>query len=234
MIKPVAIVGFTALILGSILINSRQTQTNEPINGEVNENFEAPTLSPTPNVELTEEAPIETKTTNSVPKPSPTPTASIKVADLIVPKTEVEQDLQIDQNTIKNVEQDIRLDNLETVVNTPAPTPDPVVEPIPQDSGTITCYGTDAKTIICDSTYQFTDTKLLAVKFVTEDTDPVLTKIETLTSKLIPNDTNQYAYQPGHLNLEGWVLKSLTYSIIDVEYTINFTWSSLLGKYIQE
>lgn len=127
MIKSVAIVGFIGLLLGSILIYTRQSQ---PLNLEPVEilTSEAPTLSPAPKVELTEEAP----TTNSVKQPTPTTKPSIKVANLVVPKTELEQDTQIDQNTLKNVEQDARLDNLENTVPVVIPQPlPPIPTPIP-------------------------------------------------------------------------------------------------------
>lgn len=126
------------LILGLSLIAASCNKQPTAINPEptISGSVEAPisdSATPEPKIEV----PKETKTTNSV-KPSPSPTtSSLKLADLIVPKTEPEQDFQIDQNTLKNIEQDTKLDdhekrigNLENVVQPPAPAPTP--QPIPQ------------------------------------------------------------------------------------------------------
>lgn len=111
-----------------------------------------PDSKPTPTVQGTQtdtveptedEAPVvasetETKTETPINK-------LIKVADLIVPKTNEERDFDIDQSKIKNVEQDSKLEdhenrigNLENLVNNPTPTPTPTPEPTPTPSPTPT------------------------------------------------------------------------------------------------
>jgi hypothetical protein len=94
-------------------------------------------IKDTPKPTKTIEAPVfvstevETKPETPTPQPNTKSTQKLKVADLVVPKTEIEQDLQIDQNTIKNVEQDTRLDELDNIVKTPAP---PIITPAPSIS----------------------------------------------------------------------------------------------------
>lgn len=220
-----AIIGFLGLLLGSIYIFDTKPQPIEPVVLGSKLDSKAPTLSPTPNVELTEEAPTETKTTNSViPKPKAT-TPSIKLADLIVPYTPEEATAKIDQNTIKNIEQDARLDNVENRVNVieTAPVPVPVPPPTPVDSGNITCYGTDNKTIVCSNSYQFTTVYVTKIVF----------ESGTLTRnvKLIANEPDQYAYQMRR-DPDLGTLKSLTYTVNGEEHIINFLWSST-GKYLE-
>lgn len=105
-----------------------------------------PENKPTPTVQGTQtdtvepmedEAPVvasetETKTETPINK-------LIKVADLIVPKTNEERDFDIDQSKIKNVEQDSKLEdhenrigNLENLVNNPTPVPAPTPTPTPE------------------------------------------------------------------------------------------------------
>lgn len=130
------------IILGLSFVASSCNQRPAAINPTpapvVSGSIETPisdSAEPKPGIEV----PKETKTTNSVkPTPSPT-TSSFKLADLVVPKTEAEQDSQIDQNTLKNVEQDFkindhdkRIGNLENIVNNPVPTPTPTPTPVPQ------------------------------------------------------------------------------------------------------
>lgn len=63
----------------------------------------------------------------------------VSIGDVLVPRTEPEQDFEIDQSKIKNVEQDYRLDQHDTKVddlqnkinNLPAPIPTPVPVPTP-------------------------------------------------------------------------------------------------------
>ena len=83
-----------------------------------------------PKVESGVEAPKETKTSNPVVKLSP-----IQAVGIGDPKTEEEQDFEIDQSTIKNIEQDAKLDDHEERINeletTPPPAPTPAPEPTP-------------------------------------------------------------------------------------------------------
>ena len=85
------------------------------------------------------ESPVETKTETPIEKIAK---ATVKAVDITIPKTEEEQDFEIDQNTIKNVEQDSKLEELdnritnveETIQNQPDPVqppPPPTPEPTP-------------------------------------------------------------------------------------------------------
>lgn len=121
------------LILGLSLIasscNKQSTAIIQPT-PLVSGTIEAPISDPAePQTEPETEAPKETKISKPI---------SIKLADLIVPKTESEQDTQIDKNTIKNVEQDTKLEdhenrigNLENIINNPPPEPSPAPTPVP-------------------------------------------------------------------------------------------------------
>lgn len=138
--KYAAILGLLGLISVATISSTYKPQYVEPFVSGVkidSQTAEAPVSDPTLNVETKTEA----------------PKLSIKVADLIIPKTEKEQDFEIDQNTLKNIEQDVRLDNLETkVISAPMPTPQPVSIPEPKpiikneygnQSGRIQCGGQD-------------------------------------------------------------------------------------------
>jgi hypothetical protein len=137
MIKPVAIIAFLGIIGGTTIVLTHKPQQKEVVSANETVTPEAPTLSSTPNVELTEEAPIETNTTNSVtPKPKTTTSSKFTLADLVIPYTPEEITAKLDQNTIKDVEQDGRIDNLETIVNNPTPQPTPVPPPAPTPTPT--------------------------------------------------------------------------------------------------
>lgn len=92
-----------------------------------------PPLTPAPTVQQT--APSHTL---ELPTIQPTPTSGkISAVGLVIPKTETEQDAQIDQNTIKNIEQDSRLDqhdqdlsNLQNIIKAPLPLPQPIPTPM--------------------------------------------------------------------------------------------------------
>lgn len=94
----------------------------------------------TATTEVETPAPVsDTETKAETPTTSPKSTL-IKLADLVVPKTEEEQDFEIDQSKIKNVEQDSTLQDHENRINdlennvanqpAPLPAPEPVVEPV--------------------------------------------------------------------------------------------------------
>lgn len=115
------------LILGVSLIaascNKPVVQVKPTVSGS---SIEVPVSDPTP---------VETKTETPLsPKP-----AKIAVSDLVIPTTPEEQQAQIDQNTIKNIEQDSHLDRLDKktdglqnqIDNLPSPTPSPVSAPVP-------------------------------------------------------------------------------------------------------
>lgn len=126
------------LILGLTLVAASCNQQSTAIKSEpaqVAGAVEVPaTGSAEPKTEPETEAPNETKSQTAPQKQS----FFAKVADLVTPKTEEEQDTQIDQNTMKNVEQDGKLEehenrigNLENVVNNPPPPLAPTPAPLP-------------------------------------------------------------------------------------------------------
>src|SRR3990167_5111221 len=123
------------LILGLSLVAASCNQQPTAVNNEpepiVSGVIEAPIPDSTePKVESGVEAPKETKTTK-VTTIIP-PIQAVGIGD---PKTEEEQNFEIDQNTIKNIEQDAKLDDHEKRINeletTPPPAPTPAPEPTP-------------------------------------------------------------------------------------------------------
>lgn len=124
------------LVLGLTLVAASCNQRSTAINTQPvvsGASIEDPTTSPVVLTEPVVETPSPSVAVNTSTKPV------IKTAGLSVPKTEEEQDAQIDQNTIRNVEQDSRLDNLDTktdnlqgqINNLPVPQPVPTPSPAP-------------------------------------------------------------------------------------------------------
>lgn len=115
--KSVAILGFLGLITITTVAITHKPQHTEPIvSGSQTTAIEpvstpqSPVLvspTPTPEVKATKPAPIK----------------SVKTVDLIAPVAPEDLQKQIDQSTIKNIEQDSRLDNLDTKQVVPTPTP---------------------------------------------------------------------------------------------------------------
>lgn len=144
--KYAAILGLVGLVSIATVTLTHKSQPSEPVISGSEIQTEGSIIVPEKS---------ETKTETPTTPPSPKSLA-FKLADLVVPKTEVEQDAAIDQNTIKNVEQDARLDNLETEIKCqnpsalnyqgtipcvyppvpPAPLPLPLPEPGPEATPT--------------------------------------------------------------------------------------------------
>lgn len=128
------IFALAGLILMAVGCNKQPVAIKPQIPSVLGSSIEAPVSIPVSKTETKIIAPKVIQVSSSIPdKPT------IQAVDLIVPKTEAEQDSQIDQNTITNIQQDGKIaqhdtaiTNLQSAINnlqTPPPTP-PVTPPV--------------------------------------------------------------------------------------------------------